>query len=378
MKPGDSHERALRPDSLVVALGRPQAPARRSTSADADLHLPHRWGVRLRPRRQPRLGRARGRARRRSRAAALSPSRRGWRRSRRCSRRYRRARSSLARASPTTACGCCMSERERGGRLRVRFVDAQDVEAVAAACDGAALLWLETPMNPLIELADVAALSAVAHAKGASVIVDSTFATPLRQRPLEQGADLVLHSATKFIGGHSDLLLGVVVARDERRREAARPPPRDRRRDARGARGVPRAARTANAGCAARPRRADGGRARTAARGAPGGDAGALSGPAGRSRARAGAPADVRLRLDARLRDGRRRRRRGPRVRARRTDHLTRRASAASRPCSSGAARYPGDVDAGTPPTLIRLSVGIENVEDLWRDLEQALAPLVQ
>jgi hypothetical protein len=81
-----------------------------------------------------------------------------------------------------------MGERAEGGRLRVRFVDAQDAGAVGAACEGAALLWLETPMNPLIEIADIAALSAIGHERGAAVLVDSTFATPLRQRPLELGA----------------------------------------------------------------------------------------------------------------------------------------------------------------------------------------------
>ena len=76
------------------------------------------------------------------------------------------------------------------------------------------LVWLETPKNPTCELQDVAAHAARAHAAGAAVLVDSTFATPVLQQPLALGADLVYHSATKFLGGHSDALAGVLVARD--------------------------------------------------------------------------------------------------------------------------------------------------------------------
>jgi cystathionine gamma-synthase len=87
------------------------------------------------------------------------------------------------------------------------------------------LLWLESPSNPLLEVADVAAICAAPRAPGTRVVVDNTFATPLRQRPLELGADIVLHSATKLIGGHSDLLLGAAVTVDAdelRRLRAAR------------------------------------------------------------------------------------------------------------------------------------------------------------
>ena len=77
----------------------------------------------------------------------------------------------------------------------------------------AELLWLESPTNPLIDVADLTALCRAGREAGALVVVDNTFATPLGQRPLALGADLVLHSATKFIGGHSDLLTGIAVAR---------------------------------------------------------------------------------------------------------------------------------------------------------------------
>jgi cystathionine gamma-synthase len=76
------------------------------------------------------------------------------------------------------------------------------------------MVWVESIANPLLVVADVPAIAAGARERGALTVVDSTFATPLRQKPLALGADIVMHSATKFIGGHSDLLLGVVVCRD--------------------------------------------------------------------------------------------------------------------------------------------------------------------
>jgi len=100
------------------------------------------------------------------------------------------------------------------GRWNVRAVHAADPDAVEAALDGAHLLWLESPSNPLLEIADIERLAASAHAAGALVAVDNTFSTPLLQNPLALGADFVVHSATKYIGGHSDLLMGITVAKD--------------------------------------------------------------------------------------------------------------------------------------------------------------------
>ncbi|HTM55267.1 MAG TPA: PLP-dependent aspartate aminotransferase family protein [Pirellulales bacterium] len=77
------------------------------------------------------------------------------------------------------------------------------------------LVWLETPGNPLLSITDIAACSQIAHARGALLAVDSTFATSVLTRPLELGADIVMHSATKYIGGHSDLLGGALLARDQ-------------------------------------------------------------------------------------------------------------------------------------------------------------------
>jgi cystathionine gamma-synthase len=105
-----------------------------------------------------------------------------------------------------------MQER---GRLTVRMEPADDTAALLAAADGADMVWVESIANPLMVVADIPAITAGARERGAISVVDATFATPLRQRPLELGADIVLHSATKFIGGHSDLLLGAAVCRDD-------------------------------------------------------------------------------------------------------------------------------------------------------------------
>ena len=106
------------------------------------------------------------------------------------------------------------------GRLTVDTVDVADTSAVVAALAGADLLWLESPTNPLLEVADLPAICAAARETGTLTVVDNTFATPLVQRPLDLGADVVVHSVTKYLSGHSDVLLGAVVAR---RRPGSRP-----------------------------------------------------------------------------------------------------------------------------------------------------------
>ncbi|WP_229276123.1 trans-sulfuration enzyme family protein [Agromyces kandeliae] len=99
--------------------------------------------------------------------------------------------------------------------VSVRFVDVRDAEAVADAARGADLVWVESPTNPALEVADLDAIGRAAREAGALFAVDNTFATPLLQRPLESGADLVVHSATKSISGHSDVVMGAVIARDD-------------------------------------------------------------------------------------------------------------------------------------------------------------------
>ena len=107
-----------------------------------------------------------------------------------------------------------LRDLEERGALRTVWVDITDTAAVVEAARGASLVWLESPTNPAPELADVPAIVRGAHAVDALVAVDNTFATPLLQRPLEHGADLVVHSVTKYLAGHSDLLMGAVVATD--------------------------------------------------------------------------------------------------------------------------------------------------------------------
>jgi len=99
-------------------------------------------------------------------------------------------------------------------RWQLRRVNVEDTAGWLAAAPEADLLWLESPSNPLLKIADVAAICAAPRKAGAILAVDNTFATPLNQRPLQLGADISMHSATKFIGGHSDLLAGMLVARD--------------------------------------------------------------------------------------------------------------------------------------------------------------------
>ncbi|WP_435203397.1 trans-sulfuration enzyme family protein [Janibacter sp. GS2] len=109
-----------------------------------------------------------------------------------------------------------LTEAVAAGRLEVRWVDVTDADAVVEALTGADLLWLESPTNPLLDVADIAGLTLAAHEAGALVAVDNTFATPLLQRPLEDGVDIVVHSATKYLAGHSDVILGLTVtAADE-------------------------------------------------------------------------------------------------------------------------------------------------------------------
>jgi len=101
----------------------------------------------------------------------------------------------------------------RRGDLQVEFVNFADHEALRAALSKPlALLWVETPSNPLLRLTDIAAVSTLAKASGALVAVDNTFLSPSWQRPLTLGADLVVHSTTKYINGHSDVVGGAVIA----------------------------------------------------------------------------------------------------------------------------------------------------------------------
>jgi cystathionine gamma-synthase len=244
---------------------------------------------------------------------------------------------------------------EKRGRIQVRRADLTDLATTADALRGADLCWAETPTNPLLRLVDVEALAEQARAAGAVLAVDSTFATPILQQPLEAGADVVMHSATKYLSGHSDLLLGIAVARDV---DVA-----DRLVEVRSGQGaVPgtveawlalRGLRTLHL----RVERAQANAAELAER---------LSGHPAVARVHypgLGAMVSIELRGDV--------------------------AAADAVPASTGLwvhatslggvesslerrRRWPGE-SPDVPETLLRLSVGIEDVDDLWADLSGAL-----
>jgi len=100
--------------------------------------------------------------------------------------------------------------------LVFHFVDMQDPAAVAALVnENTKLIWVETPTNPMMNIIDIKAMSAIAKKAGAMLCVDNTFATPYLQNPLDLGADMVMHSVTKYLGGHSDVVMGALVCNDE-------------------------------------------------------------------------------------------------------------------------------------------------------------------
>ncbi len=106
--------------------------------------------------------------------------------------------------------------RERSSGLEFSFVDMTDVDAAAANIrDNTRMIWLESPTNPTLKIVDIEAICALAKDKDILVAMDNTFATPYLQRPLELGCDIVMHSATKFLNGHSDMVGGIVVTADQ-------------------------------------------------------------------------------------------------------------------------------------------------------------------
>ncbi len=108
------------------------------------------------------------------------------------------------------------NHHEKQFGLSVTYVDPTSTDAFAGALEAGEtqVVYLESPTNPLMKLTDLAAVSTLAHRHGARVVVDNTFASPVFQRPLELGADLILHSTTKYLGGHSDLIGGALISGD--------------------------------------------------------------------------------------------------------------------------------------------------------------------
>jgi len=256
------------------------------------------------------------------------------------------------------------------GRAQVRLVDVTDSEAVIAACDGADVLWLESPTNPLLGVADLPRLCAFARERGMLCVVDNTLATPLLQRPLSVGADVVVHSATKAMGGHSDLLLGATVVRDGRRRHAlhearelggATPGALETYLCLRGLRTLPVRLERSQANAALLAQRLSEHPEVHEVR-YPG-----LGSHPQHDRARA-TMAGAGFMLTFRVRGG-----------AARADALVANLQVLTHATSLGGiettlerrARYPAE--RGVPEDLLRVSVGCEHAEDLWQDLREAL-----
>jgi len=247
-----------------------------------------------------------------------------------------------------------LGDLEARGRIKASLVDISDTDAVVAALDDAAILWIESPTNPALEVADVERLVAAGHEVGARVVVDNTFATPLLQKPLELGADIVLHSVTKFLAGHSDVVMGALVVRDDQLYDVLKG-----RRDLVGA--IPG---TFESWLALRGLRTLHLRVERA-----------QSNAAELARRLEAHPAVAEVRypgfgaiVAAVLPD------------AERADLLTRSTSLWVHATSLGSVestferrrRWKGEA-ATIPEGLVRMSVGIEDVDDLWSDLEQAL-----
>jgi cystathionine gamma-synthase len=120
----------------------------------------------------------------------------------------------VAPSAAYTGVAVRLRELDERGAIDLCIVDAHDTQGVLTALDGAQVLWLESPTNPMLDLAELEVVIPEARSKGVFTVVDNTFATPILQRPLEWGVDVVLHSVTKSISGHSDLLMGALVTRD--------------------------------------------------------------------------------------------------------------------------------------------------------------------
>lgn len=236
------------------------------------------------------------------------------------------------------------------GAIVLRLVDITDTAAVLAACEGAALLWAESPTNPQLGVADLAAFRRAAPL----IAVDNTFATPLLQQPLSHGADVVVHSATKLLSGHSDVVLGVAVAgsaenadrlRAHRTLHGSIPGPMETFLALRGLRTLPVRLERSSATAAVLAERLADHRSVESVRYPGFGQMLAID-------VRGGAAVAERVCASLRL-----------------AVHATSLGGVETLVERRG--RYVGE--EATPPGLLRVSVGLEHVEDLWADLASAL-----
>ncbi|MDQ3358420.1 MAG: PLP-dependent aspartate aminotransferase family protein [Actinomycetota bacterium] len=258
--------------------------------------------------------------------------------------------------SGTTA---LLDDLAASGALEVRTVDIEVGEQVERALDGADLLVAESPTNPMLEVADLPRLIGAAHRAGAMVVCDNTFATPVLAQPLSVGSDMVVHSVTKYLSGHSDVVLGAVVTGRtgagpdlherllrHRTSRGAVPGPMEAWLALRGLRTLHVRVERASANAAEVARRLAGHPALERVR-YPG------SGAILALEVRGGAQAAERVSAATRL-----------------WTHSTSLGGVESQ--IERRRRHPLEVDT-VPEGLLRLSVGIEHVEDLWRDLDRAL-----
>lgn len=258
------------------------------------------------------------------------------------------------------------------GRLSLRRVDVTDTATAIDALPGASLLMLELPTNPMLTVPDLPALTAAARQHGVRTVVDTTLATPFGIRPLEHGADVVLHSATKWIAGHSDLVMGVLVTADQAINDELKV-----RRNLTGAlpgalesylalRGLRTLSVRLERSCA---------------------NAAELAGrldrhPAVRKVHYLGLPSHPHADRIAALMDNHGGLLSFEPHSVPQADQVCDRVRLISHATSLGGVEsllerrgsYPMELEQETPAELIRLSVGLEHVEDLWADLEQALS----
>lgn len=260
--------------------------------------------------------------------------------------------------APTTAyngTGALLDNASQSGRLRVTRVQMDDTPALLAAMDGADLLWIESPTNPMLEIADIPALTAYARDHGVLTVCDNTFLTPLVQRPLDLGVDVVLHSATKYLAGHSDVIIGATITADDALHErlhttrtllGAIPGPMETWLALRGMRTLHLRLERATANAAELARRLDGHPTVDRVR-------------------YPGVGAIVSIELSG-----------GQRAAERLEEQVQVWAPATSlggvESTLERRRRHPLEPTT-VPQSLVRLSVGVEDVEDLWRDLDRSL-----
>ena len=251
-----------------------------------------------------------------------------------------------------------LNQHHASGRLEVRFVEVTNTEEVIGAMKGAALLWLESPTNPCLDIADLPTLIAAAKKQNIGVGVDNTFATPLVQQPLSMGADIVMHSVTKFLAGHSDVVLGSLSTSDpalfkrleeSRRFNGSIPGPFEAWLALRGIRTFPVRFRAAEANAKSLVERLQKHSMITKVR-------------------YPGFGAVISFEIDGN---------------AEKAEKVCETSRLIAHATSLGGVeslwerrrRWAGE-SPSVPEQLIRLSVGCEHVEDIWQDIEQALATL--